>query len=173
MLWSDRTVLLSVKKLALLGLCLISLAACQVRPLYDSSTVSGLSSVVISEGKGDLLNVRNELVFMFYGGGAEPADPVYKLNLGVSSSSQGVVYDTSLGSNIAGRVTVSGTYTLVRISDEKVIGKGSREVTALIDDLDQDFARIRAERNAKLKAGRELAEFIRGDVAIMLSRQAQ
>ncbi|MCO6188014.1 LPS assembly lipoprotein LptE [Rhizobium sp. L1K21] len=175
MLWFNGTVLSAAKKIAVFMALLTGLAACQVRPLLDTTTNAELASVSISqvENNPDQQAVRNELIFLFYGGASQPAVPVYKLNLQVGSGASEVVYDASLGTNIAGRMTVTGTYTLERLSDQKVIGKGRKEVTALIDDLDQDFARVRALRDAKMRASRELAQFIRSDVAIMLSRQGQ
>ncbi len=171
---SDRSIWNSAQRLLLLILFLSSLAACQIRPLYDGQISQKLSSVSISEPTTAVeQSVRNELVFLMYGGKAEPINADYKLKLSVSYSVADVVYDKSLGSNIAARVTMVGNYSLTRVNDNKAIGSGTKDVTALIDDLDQAFARKRAVRDAQNRAGRELAELIRADVAISLSSNEQ
>ncbi len=172
MLLSNGAILQSLQRIALGLALLVGLTACQVRPLYDSSMSEALASVSVSSAN-DVTeqNIRNELIFLFNQGGAEPRFPNYILTLNVYSSNSAAVYDSSLNANMAGRVTLTGSYSLEQVSDKKVLGKGSQSVTALIDDLNQDFARERAVLDAQKRAGRELAELIKNEVAIILSRQ--
>jgi LPS-assembly lipoprotein len=68
---------------------------------------------------------------------------------------------------------VDVTYTLTRISDSKILKTAKREVVALIDVPGQSFAKLRAIRDAENRAAREIAEFLRGEIAIALAREPQ
>ena len=72
-----------------------------------------------------------------------------------------------------GRVLVTGTYTVTRISDSQVLKSGSRRSTALLDVSRQEFAELRSVRDAEDRAARELAELIRADLAIALAKEPQ
>src|SRR5690606_15624123 len=78
----------------------VFIAGCTVQPLYSSagagSTIGGsvapdmrskLASVAV-EPVGDIFGqqVRNQLIFLLSGGSGEPANPVYRLRLGLSRS---------------------------------------------------------------------------------------
>ncbi len=71
----------------------------------------------------------------------------------------------------AGRTTVSGTFTLVRVDTGETVTSGKRSAIALVDFPKQEFAKLRAIRDAENRAARELAELIRADVATALSRR--
>ena len=151
-----------------------SLAACQVRPLYSSSSATPhkLASIKISPA-GDRVSqvVRNQLIFLFNLGSGEPAKADYNLQMSVSSARSNILDDEIVTTTTPGRVTVTANYTLTRISDGKVLRTGTRAVTSLVDIGAQEFAKLRGYRDAEDRAGRELAEFIQADVAIALSRQ--
>ncbi len=77
------------------------------------------------------------------------------------------------GVPLPGRVQVEGTYTITRIKDGQILKSAKREVVSLIDVPGQGFAKLRAVRDAENRAARELAEFIRAEIAIVLSREPQ
>ncbi|MDX3928399.1 MAG: LPS assembly lipoprotein LptE [Shinella sp.] len=160
----------------LISVGILTLAGCQVRPLY--STGSGmeqtLASISISEAKDRIeQKVRNSLIFLLGGGSGEPANPQYRMELNVTSTSTGVLIDTVDDDDAAraGRITVSADYNLARTDTGETIRSGKRSVVALADFPIQEFAKVRAIRDAENRAARELAEVIRADIAASLSRR--
>lgn len=158
---------------AFVGAVLVSalgLGGCQVQPLYGRSGLTGsLASVGISEPTNRVeQSVRNQMIFLLSGGAGEPANPVYQLNLRVSSSN--VNYLSQISSNLPqpGRVTLTATYTLTR--DGKLIKQGTQRMDAQLDYTSQQFAQIRAIRDAEDRAARELAEVLKLDIAGALSK---
>lgn len=159
------------------------LAGCQVRPLYSESTGVGqkLANVEFSDPKTRIEQVvRNHLIFLATGGAGEAAHPLYEVKLSATSTSSSILDltnddDTVSVQNIpvAGRVSVKVTYTLTRLSDQKVLKSATREVVSQIDVPGQSFAKLRAIRDAENRAAREAAEFIRGEVAIVLAKEPQ
>lgn len=148
------------------------LASCQVRPLYDDSaaTRENLGSIAYSDADSRVeLEVRNQLIFMTGGGAGEPASPQYRVQLSVSSSTGEVLVNQSSVAS-AGRVVVSGAYTLQRVSDGTILKAGRRQAVSLVDFPAQQFAKLRAIRDAENRAARELAELIRVDLAMVLGR---
>lgn len=166
-------VILPFRKI-LLGLGLaMTLAGCQVRPLYDdaSDTKESLGSIVYSAASNRVgQEVRNHLIFLTGGGAGEPANPEYEVNLQVSATTMGVLLDQSSDTAKAGRVIVSANYILKRASDATVLHTGRRQVVAVVDYPSQEFAKLRAVRDGEDRAARELAEFIRADLASALGR---
>lgn len=155
-----------------LGLA-IALAGCQVRPLYDDAlgTRESLGSIVYSAASNRVgQEVRNHLIFLTGGGEGEPANPEYEVDLQVSATTMGVLLDQSSDTAKAGRVIVSANYTLKRASDAAILHTGRRQVVAVVDYPSQEFAKLRAVRDGEDRAARELAEFIRADLASALGR---
>lgn len=148
----------------------LGLSACQVQPLYGKAGITGeLASVGISEPTNRVeQSVRNQMIFLLSGGAGEPANPVYQLNLRVSSSN--VNYLSQISSNLPqpGRVTLTATYTLTR--EGKLIKQGTQRMDAQLDYTSQQFAQIRAVRDAEDRAARELAEVLKLDIASALSK---
>lgn len=158
------------------------LAGCQVRPLYgDASGTRQKFETVNFASAGDRVTqeVRNHLVFLAYGGAGAPTSKEYEVKLKVTSSatSTEVTDDTSLSVSknnydgpFPGRVSMKGAYVLTRISDGQVLRAATRNVTAMLDLPQQEFAKIRAIRDGENRAARELAEIIGTDIAATLSR---
>ncbi|MDR6631617.1 LPS-assembly lipoprotein [Phyllobacterium sp. 1468] len=158
-----------------------------MRPLYStpSPTVTGsvndnirsrLATISINQ-PGDRVTqeVRNNLIFLFAGGAGQPASPAYSLTLSVASRDlslllvQNATNDKS-GQPTAGSMRMTGSYTLTRLSDGKVVGSGTRIVTADYDAPRQRYAVLRAQRDANNRAARELAETLNLAVAQDLSK---
>lgn len=175
MLLSDGNGMRSAAKL-LIGIGLLALAGCQVRPLY--STGSGmqqtLASISISEADDRVeQKVRNSLIFLLGGGSGEPANPEYHMELNVTATSSGVLLDTVDDDDAAraGRITVTADYNLARSDTAETVRSGRRSVVSLVDFPIQEFAKVRAIRDAENRASRELAELIRADIAASLARR--
>ncbi|WP_454748147.1 LPS assembly lipoprotein LptE [Ciceribacter selenitireducens] len=172
---SSDPVRVPVRRTSLL-LCLglsALLASCQVRPLYDdtAATRQNLGAIAYSDADDRVeLEVRNQLVFMTEGGAGEPATPQYRVDLKVESDVRGVLLEQSSDTAAAGRVTVSADYTLERVADATVLKVGHRQAVSLVDFPTQQFAKLRAARDAENRAARELAELIRADLAMVLGR---
>lgn len=177
---SDRT----FRRIGLFaGLSLLAIVSgCQVRPLYSESYGTGesIASVSFSQPKGRVDQViRNHLVFLTSGGAGESTHPAYDVTLTAKSTASSVIDDedddnvSPSGVPVPGRVQVEATYTITRLSDSKVIKSAKREVVSQIDVSRQGFAKVRAIRDAENRASRELAEFIRAEIAIALAREPQ
>jgi LPS-assembly lipoprotein len=164
------------------GLALITvLAGCQVRPLYSEAEGTGqrLSSVGFAAPKTrtDQL-VRNQLVFLTSGGAGETAHAEYDVSLTTKSTASNILETNQDDDDVApsgvpvpGRVDLEVTYSMTRRSDGKVLKSAKRNVIALIDVSGQGYAKLRAVRDAENRAGREAAEFIRAEIAIVLAKE--
>jgi LPS-assembly lipoprotein len=174
MLLSDGTGLSRLAKV-LAGVALIgALAGCQVRPLYStpSGTEGKLASISLSEA-GDRVEqqVRNDLIFLFAGGAGEAQNAVYHLEMDVTYKTVGVLNDVRTDTARSGRVTVTADYNLTKSDSGETIASGKRSAVAMVDFPSQEFAKLRAIRDAENRGARELAELIRADVASALARR--
>jgi LPS-assembly lipoprotein len=152
---------------------LFALTSCQVKPLYatDSGTQQALASIDFSEADDRVeLEVRNNLVFLAGGGASEPTDPEYDVDFNVTTRYIGVLLDLKDDLPRAGRVELRSDFTLKRHGTGEILKTGKRRTVALVDYPDQEFAKIRATRDAENRAARELAELMRADIASWLGR---
>lgn len=169
---------------AVFGIGLLA-AGCTVRPLYSTSSIGGqltgesarLASIGIKPVETRYgQEVRNQLIFLFGGGAGEPANPAYELDLRVASATSaaaiapvsGNPYDNA-GVATAGTVTLTGAYTVTDTATQKTVAKGKRTAMASFDRPPQQYATLRAERNAQDRAARELAEELHLAIAQDLS----
>ncbi|WP_275786706.1 LPS assembly lipoprotein LptE [Pararhizobium gei] len=153
----------------------VFLAACQVKPLYSEGQqgrpAAALASIGISEADDRVEQlVRNALIFATSGGAGEPANPQYNLALNVTSDVIGVLYDQESDTAGAGRVVVMADYNLTRAKTGETVRSGQRSAVALVDFPEQEFAKVRATRDAEKRASKELAEVVRADLAAALGR---
>ena len=160
--------------LAVLLVCGVSvLQACQVRPLYSTSagTQSKLLSVGINPADDRVEQVlRNRLIFMFSGGKGEPVKPDYTLDLTIEGRASAALREQLTDGITAQRYTAIATYSLRDNKTREIIGSGKRTVVTFYDQTTQEFANIRALRDAENRAAGELAEIIRADTAALISR---
>ena len=158
-------------------------SACTVRPLYSSAPATSAGTATMSEELASIAikpvttreaqQVRNHLMFLFYGGGAEPANPAYTLTVSVSpriDTAASIQWTTEDEEPTAKTVTMRGTYRLTA-ADGTQVASGRRQIASSFDVPGQEFAAIRAERDAKDRAARELAELIRLAVAQDIARR--
>ncbi|MCT7376497.1 LPS assembly lipoprotein LptE [Chelativorans salis] len=173
----------TIRALALTGsfLLLMIAAGCTVRPMLAENTpgaagqetAAELNSVSVAPVSTRFAQqVRNHLVFLLHGGASEPANPEYRLNLTVarSVSSSVQIQRGSENEPTAGTVTLTGRYSLTDSATGKEMGNGTQRVSAFFDRPPQEFAVLRAQRDAEDRAARELAEFIHLAVAQDLAR---
>ncbi|MCT8988686.1 LPS assembly lipoprotein LptE [Chelativorans sp. SCAU2101] len=155
-------------------------AGCTVRPLLGTEPgeageeiASTLSSVSVKPvDTREAQEVRNHLIFLFQGGDPQPADPTHTLDLAVSRRVTSAVQVQRGNENepTAGTVTLIGQYRLTDAATGEVVAQGRREVSAGFDRPRQEYAVLRAQRDAEDRAARELAELIRLAVAQDLAR---
>lgn len=177
-----------VRRIAGVGAVVVLLAAggCTVRPLYGDAAIqtgslaggetmkSALASVAVKSPTNRVeLEVRNHLIFLLGGDGGTPATPKYMVEQSVSSVTTGaaIVQSTVDSEPTARQVTVRSVYTLKEIETGKVLGQGDRSITSSFDVPRQEFAVLRAERDAQNRAAREVAELLRHAIAQDLSLQ--
>ncbi len=161
----------------------LALAGCTVQPLYQSSggleapsqgtgIAAQLSQVAIAPvSTREALEVRNHLTFLL-GGGSRPSEPLYTLTLGVISSSSAAarIQRSDDDEPTARVVTMASNYVLVDARTGRAISRGLRQTTSSYDVPRQEFAALRAQRDAENRAARELAELLRHALAQDLSR---
>lgn len=156
---------------ALIAVSLFATSACTVRPLYGDAVVSGgetmaaaLSAVEVKPvDTRQALEVRNHLIFLLTRGAGQPAGPQWQMALRVTSrtASTATVQVATDNEPSAGTVTMTASYTLTDAASGDVVARGKRVATASFDRARQQFATIRAERDAENRAARELAELLR------------
>lgn len=170
--------------LAVVGLAAV--AGCTVKPLYATDTTPIGSTMATGSVAGELSmvavkpvstrvgqEVRNHLIFLFGGGKGEPVAPRYSLSVSVSSGSEATanIQVNKENEPTAAILTAYATYRLVD-QGGTLIGKGTRQYAASYDVPRQEFAALRAARDAENRAARELAELVRLAVAQDLANPA-
>lgn len=149
------------------------LAGCQVRPLYSETDGVGqkLGAIAFSEPTTRVgQQVRNQLVFLTSGGAGEPAKADYEVELSATAVETNILVEQSTAAPSPGRVVVTAVYVMKQTSDGKVVKTGTRTVTALHDIPAQEFAELRAIRDAENRGAREVAELVRADLSGALAR---
>lgn len=144
------------------------LSACTVQPVYgptaNSSVAQTLRSITIDPVDTRVAQqVRNKLIFYLTGGG-EVADPQYRMNLRVTTS------ETALGINREGSapvysISVTASYTIYQFGSDEIVLRETARGTASYDRSNQNFANIRALRDAENRAAEQVADEIRIRVA--------
>jgi len=154
------------------------LAGCQVQPLHStaalsdgSSLSSTLASVEIADPKSRLDQlVRNELQFSLSGGSRPTGSSPYELTLNTSKKIRSVgISDVDFGPR-AFFIDISSSYILTDRRKAVPIAQGSEQATASYDRVDQEFANVRSERDAEIRAAKATALRLRQAIAIALKK---
>jgi LPS-assembly lipoprotein len=164
---------------AAFALCaLLGLTGCQVRPLYATGP-SGAGASVLSRSisvnevtSRYAQEVRNQLIFLLNGGAGEPAEAIYKVELGVTKRVTTVAVVTPRTGEsraTAGAVVLGSNYVITDAATGSKVAAGTREISASFDNPRQQFAQLRAERDAEDRAARELAEALKLAIAADLA----
>lgn len=164
---------------------LLAVTACTVQPLYSVATPSAtpvtgsiagdLSSIAIKPVSNRVgQEVRNNLIFLFNGGKGQPAESRYTLELTVSALSEATttIQINKLDEPTSAILTAIASYRL-KDAAGKHFGSGRRQFASSYDVPRQEFAAVRARRDAENRAARELAELVRLAVAQDLARGPQ
>jgi len=176
-----RPMLLRQSAMSALLLSAVLVSACTVRPLYSNrpaevgataAGTAGLGSIAINPVKTRYAQeVRNHLIFMFNGGAGQPADARYTLELGVTAitDSAALVQVAEENEPTAGTVTLTSAYAVTDSQTGQQVASGRRQIAASYDRPRQEFATMRAQRDAENRAARELAELLKLAIAQDLS----
>lgn len=171
-MWSPNALRLAAAAAAAV-LTLLALGACQVRPLYLDAASGGplsptpdLAAIAIDPPTDRTEQVlTNELKFLFRGDGGGPHAELYRLRLIIDSSTDPLAVEVVEDLPAAVLVTLNGTFILSEIATERALLTGAATATASYDFSSQRFANVRAERDAKGRAARTMAENIAARVA--------
>lgn len=167
----------------LMAVGLMSVAGCQVRPLYadadvtagvPSATHAALSQISIKPVKTRYgQELRNQLIFLFGRGAGQSADGRYQMNLIVTANHEAVarvpIIDDADLAPTAGTVTLTASYNVSDSQTGQIVASGTRENTTSYDTPRQSFASERAQRDAENRGARELAQIIQLAVAQQMS----
>ncbi|HET7411665.1 MAG TPA: LPS assembly lipoprotein LptE [Pararhizobium sp.] len=151
----------------------LALGGCQVRPMYADSSPARqkLMSVAVEPVSSRVAQqVRNQLIFLFYGGGMAPSESAYDLALNVRRAAIGVFVNSATNTATAGNMRVTVNYVLKDAKTQAVVKKGTRTAVAAYDQPSQEFAKIRSARDAENRAARAAADLVDQDIAGFLSR---
>ncbi|TPW27275.1 hypothetical protein [Pararhizobium mangrovi] len=166
----------SIRITAALAAPLLVLSACQVRPIYAKSNPERIKLASISvapvTGRSSQI-VRNRLLFLLDHGGAEPRNPAYLVNLTVTMKAIGVFNKGFSESPTAGDLKATVRYTLVDTKTKKAIHTGTRTAIAAYDlpsNPAQEYAKLRAARDATQRSLESAAALVRDDIAGFLAR---
>ena len=115
--------------------------------------------------------LRSELVFNLNGSGV-PAPKRYKLALAFASRLDMPIVDTASGRAQAATLVGDVTYTLTTLDGAQTITTGKVQGSASYDRNVQRFATVRAARDAEIRLARLLADQVRTQVAVAVSKRA-
>lgn len=161
---------------ALLGMALgaAALGGGCLRPLYAENTAAttggsvrnAMRSVEIPEMKGLIGHyLRNELVFELDGGGEPDAQKRLRLTASIRENVEVVTVDYANGRADSAVLVATADWKVTRIGSEEVVSQGSNSVRAPYERSSQRFATVRAARDAQVRAAKNLATLIRGQLA--------
>ncbi len=164
-------------RLAATAVIPLAVSAC-FRPLYGSvgdggAPVSAEFSAIQIDGLSGFLGheLRNELVFMLRGG-SEPATPRYRLDITSSEVETKPITDQQLGRSEAGILSFTVAFSLFSLADKKVLTSGRILAPIPYDRGNEPYATLRAQRDARQRGARLLAEQMRGQLAAYFSERA-
>jgi LPS-assembly lipoprotein len=131
------------------------------RPLYGSSAVGGanvetkLAGVDVAPIPGRLgQRIRNELIFDVTGGGAA-STPTYRLEIAVKENVISTLVKTD-GDALSQIYTADATFNLIRLSDKKVVLKGTSFGRAGFERNPSIFSNVRAQDDAQNRAAHSI-----------------
>lgn len=151
---------------------LISLAACGFRPLHapgggaEPGVLAGIEIAHIPDRLGQV--VRNHLLDRLTPRGA-PAAATYRFAVSLRTSKEPLAIardDTATRFN----VSVEADYDLSLISTGETVLQGGVRSVAAYDVVSSGYANTVAERNAELRAAREVSDELKTRVAVFLAR---
>lgn len=148
------------------------------QPLYSENTTStvggsvksAMRSIEIPEMKGLMGHYfRNELVFELDGSGDPDAQRKLRLDANLAESVEVITVDYAAGRADSAVLTATATWKVTRIGTGEVVSSGTNSVRAPYERSSQRFASVRAARDAQIRAAKNLATIVRGQIAADLT----
>ena len=160
------------------ALTVAALAGGCFQPLYSdytTSTVGGsvktaLRGIEVPEMKGLIGHYfRNELVFELDGSGDADGPRTSKLEAAIAESVEVVTVDYANGRADSAGGGGGATWKLTQNGTGKVLASGTNSVRVPYERSSQRFATVRAARDAQVRAAKNLATIVRGQIAADLA----
>jgi len=144
--------------------CALSLAACGFQPLYglggSSNVITGLSSIQVAPANDRIGQLLTNELKRLLNPLNNPSRPSYRLLIKVTESTRSLaVKKTALATrtNLNARVT----YRLKSIGSGQVITSGRNRIDVSYNIYSAEYATVAAEKDARNRALKELAQDIR------------
>lgn len=151
---------------ALAGGCLQPLYAENTRSVTGGSIKDTLKEVEVPEIRGLIGHyLRNELVFELDGGGEPDRTKRLKFDTRIAESLEVVTVDYANGRADSAILVATATWTVTEIGSGKIVSQGTNIVRAPYERSSQRFSTVRAARDAQIRAAKNLATLIRGQMA--------
>lgn len=175
MSWSRRKFIAGIGTLAMLAGSGTLLQGCGFKPLYgtgDDSTTALLAQVKIvpiAERSGQLL--YNDLRERMNPKGV-PGDPLWILTVDLDEDQDELLIapdETATRANIIQRAE----YTLTRVADDQIVLSGKSQITTGYNILQNQFATLNSELDARARGVGQIAYEIATRVAVYMSEQAE
>lgn len=139
--------------------------------ILGSDTGARLSSVTVApipEFTGHYL--EEELRFAFDGGNPG-AEQLYRVRVTLVENISAAAVNATSGRAEAASLQVKANYILEDMTGRKVL-EGSAVASAAVDRLQQRFAALRANRDARIRVAKTLADIIQTRIGAFLASQA-
>lgn len=166
MSWFDRALAL----VALIGTLAIS--GC-FQPLYSETSHAGVAeamkAVEVLPVDGRLGHYLTDGLVTQMNGTGEKLPPKYRLQIGLGQNRTTPTVESQIAFASSSTITESATFTLTEIGTSKEIYKGEATAIAPYDRSFNDYANLRAARDADLRLARSLADEISQRVAAAIA----
>lgn len=148
------------------GGCLQPLYAENTRSVTGTSVKDAMKAIEVPEIKGLIGHyLRNELVFELDGGAEPDRTKRMKFQTSITESIEVVTVDYANGRADSAILVATANWTLTEPATGKVVSQGINIVRAPYERSSQRFASVRAARDAQIRAAKNLATLIRGQIA--------
>jgi LPS-assembly lipoprotein len=153
---------------------LLVLSGCQIRPLYSGVSPETVATIRFASSTNRIeQTVRNKLIFLLKAETAATGDARYQVTLSIGGSATSYLLSTATAETYPGRLIMEGSYTVADTDTGKIIHRSRQSLVALRDFTKQQYANIRATRDAEDRAANEMAERIRAEILSHLDSQGQ
>lgn len=158
-----------------LALAIVSLAGCGFQPLYgDAGATVGTAEAMATVEVAPIPNrvgqlVRNRLLERLNVAG-ETAPEIYRLEVVLEESLEDLAIepdDTATRTNLR----LNASFALREIASDEIVYRGMARIISAYTLVRADYANLIAERDARARAAREIADEIQTRVAVFLSRR--
>jgi len=148
------------------GGCFQPLYAENTRSVTGGSIKDAFKEIEVPEMKGLIGHyLRNELVFELDGGNEPDRTKRLKFQSQISESLEVVTVDYANGRADSAILVATANWSLTDTTSGKVVSQGMNVVRAPYERSSQRFATVRAARDAQIRAAKNLATLIRGQIA--------